>query len=92
MRIDVKGTVIPDNYAWIYDYFDEPYVSPGKIHAALEEAAGEDIDIDINSGGGEGLLDHGHHLLLNGTCGNLKHGKRELFSVFVKNLNRCGLG
>ena len=53
MRIDVKGTVIPDTYAWIYDIFDEPYVSPSKVHAALEEAAGEDIDIDINSGGGD---------------------------------------
>ena len=53
MRIDVKGTVIPDNYAWIYDLFDEPYISPGKIHAALEEAAGDDIDLDINSAGGD---------------------------------------
>lgn len=53
MRIDVKGVVIPDNYAWIYDIFEEPYVSPGKVHAALEEANGEDIDIDINSGGGD---------------------------------------
>lgn len=53
MRIDVKGAVIPDRYAWIYDLFGEPYVSPGKVHAALEEADGEDIDIDINSGGGD---------------------------------------
>lgn len=53
MRINVKGTVIPDEYSWIYDFFEEPYVSPGKVHAALEEAAGEDVDIDINSGGGD---------------------------------------
>lgn len=53
MRIDVKGTVIPNSYAWIYDLFGEPYVSPGKVHAVLEEANGEDIDVDINSGGGD---------------------------------------
>lgn len=53
MKINVKGTVIPDVYAWIYDYFEEPYVSPSKIHDALEEAEGEDVDIYINSGGGD---------------------------------------
>lgn len=53
MKINVKGTVIPDVYAWIYDYFKEPYVSPSKVHDALEEAGGEDVDIYINSGGGD---------------------------------------
>lgn len=53
MKINVKGTVIPDAYAWIYDYFEEPYVSPSKVHDALEEAGGEDVDIYINSGGGD---------------------------------------
>ena len=53
MKINVKGTVISDAYAWIYDYFEEPYVSPSKVHDALEEAGGEDVDIYINSGGGD---------------------------------------
>ncbi|MBQ7677142.1 MAG: Clp protease ClpP, partial [Lachnospiraceae bacterium] len=53
MKINVKGTVIPDTYAWIYDYFEEPYVSPSIVHDALEEAEGEDVDIYINSGGGD---------------------------------------
>ena len=53
MKINVKGTVISDAYAWIYDYFKEPYVSPSKVHDALEEAGGEDVDIYINSGGGD---------------------------------------
>lgn len=52
MRIDVKGTVVSDSDAWLYDYFEEPYVSPGKVHAALEEAGGDFVDIDINSCGG----------------------------------------
>ena len=53
MKINVKGTVISDAYACIYDYFEEPYVSPSKVHDALEEAGGEDVDIYINSGGGD---------------------------------------
>lgn len=53
MKINVKGTVIPDEYAWIYDWFGEPYVSPSAVNAALEEADGEDVDVYINSGGGD---------------------------------------
>lgn len=53
MKINVKGTVIPDDYAWIYDWFGEPYVSPSVVNTALEEADGEDVDVYINSGGGD---------------------------------------
>lgn len=53
MRIDVKGTIISDDIAWIYDLFGESYTSPAKIHEALNEANGEDVDIDINSYGGD---------------------------------------
>jgi len=52
MRINVKGTIISDDEAWIYDYFGEDYISPSKVHAALEEANGEIVDVDINSCGG----------------------------------------
>ena len=53
MKIDVKGAIVPDSDGWIYDWFGETYCSPGKVHAALDEANGEDVDIDINSGGGD---------------------------------------
>lgn len=53
MKIDIKGAIVPDSDGWIYDWFGESYCSPGKVHAALEEAAGEDVDIDISSGGGD---------------------------------------
>lgn len=71
MRIDVKGTVIPDEYGWIYDIFDEPYVSPGKVHAALEEADGEDIDVDINSGGGDVFAGSEIYEAIRGYSGNV---------------------
>ena len=53
MKIDVKGAIVPDSDGWIYDWFGETYCSPSKVHAALDEANGEDVDIDINSGGGD---------------------------------------
>lgn len=54
MKINVKGAIISDDIAWIYDWFGEDYVSPKKVRDAIAEAAdGEDLDIDINSGGGD---------------------------------------
>ena len=53
MKIDVKGVIIPNEDAWIYDWFEIENVCPAKVEKGLEEAAGEDVDIYINSGGGD---------------------------------------
>lgn len=53
MKIDIKGAIVSNDDAWIYDWFDETYTSPKNVSAALEEANGEDVDIEINSGGGD---------------------------------------
>lgn len=51
--IDVKGTIVSDDDGWIYDYFGIENTSPSKINAALKEAAGDDVVIRVNSGGGD---------------------------------------
>lgn len=53
MKIDIKGAIVPNDDAWVYDWFGETYTSPKNVSAALEEANGEDVDIEINSGGGD---------------------------------------
>lgn len=53
MKIDIKGAIVPNDDAWIYDWFGETCTSPKNVSAALEEANGEDVDIEINSGGGD---------------------------------------
>lgn len=53
MRINIKGPIISDDQTWIYDFFGEDYTAPQQIHDALAEADGDDVDIDINSGGGD---------------------------------------
>ena len=53
MKIEVRGAIVSDDIAWIYDWFGEDYTSPKKVRDAIAEADGEDIDIDINSGGGD---------------------------------------
>lgn len=51
--INVKGTVVSDDDAWIYNWFGIEAVSPSAISAALAEADGDDVVIRINSNGGD---------------------------------------
>lgn len=53
MRIDIKGSIIPDNDAWIYDWFEIPFTCPKAVNEAILKANGEALDIYINSGGGD---------------------------------------
>ncbi|MBT2717542.1 head maturation protease, ClpP-related [Bacillus sp. ISL-57] len=52
MKISVKGPIISSNEQWIYDWFGIEATSPKKVSDQLSKLSGEDIDIDINSGGG----------------------------------------
>lgn len=51
--INVKGTVVSDDDAWVYNWFGIEAVSPSAISAALAEANGDDVVIRINSNGGD---------------------------------------
>ncbi|MGX5527038.1 head maturation protease, ClpP-related [Bacillus toyonensis] len=52
VKIDVKGPIISNDEAWIYDWFEMDATSPGKISKALDEANGNDLVVSINSPGG----------------------------------------
>ena len=52
VKIDVKGPIISNDEAWIYDWFEMDATSPGKISKALDNANGEDLIVSINSPGG----------------------------------------
>lgn len=51
-KIMVKGPIIDDSHQRFYDWFGISATSPGKISDGLTEANGDDIEIEINSGGG----------------------------------------
>lgn len=53
MKIDVKGVIVSNDDKPIYDLFDMEATSPSIITNALEQANGDDIEITINSGGGD---------------------------------------
>lgn len=52
VKINVKGPVISNDYAWLYKWLEMDCCCPKDIETALEEAAGDDVCIEINSPGG----------------------------------------
>jgi ATP-dependent protease ClpP protease subunit len=55
MKINVKGTIIPNDDQWVYDLFKIDAISPAKVLKGITAAAekGELLEVDINSGGGD---------------------------------------
>ena len=53
MKINVKGNIVRNDSKWIYDWLGIEATSPNDIIAALDKANGEDVEIDINSNGGD---------------------------------------
>ncbi len=52
MRIDVKGPIISNDEAWIYEWFEIEATCPKTVTSKLLEANGEDVTVYINSPGG----------------------------------------
>jgi len=52
VKINIKGPIIPSSQQWIYDWFGMEAASPQKVNDLIEKANGEDLDVEINSGGG----------------------------------------
>ena len=53
MDVNIKGTVISSDEAWIYDYFGIESANPKAVNNAIAKANGEKLDVYINSGGGD---------------------------------------
>ena len=51
--INIKGTIVSNDDKWIYEYLGYDATCPNDIAKELDEAAGDDIVIKINSGGGD---------------------------------------
>lgn len=54
MRIlNIKGVIVSNDDKWIYDLFDVEAVSPNDVINAIDEANGEELEVVINSPGGD---------------------------------------
>lgn len=54
MRVDIKGSIIPNNSKWLYDWFEMDATCPRDIEKAITDCPpGEKLEVYINSPGGE---------------------------------------
>lgn len=51
-KINVKGPIIPSSYQRVYDWFGIEATSPKRVNELIDEANGDDLEVEINSGGG----------------------------------------
>lgn len=51
-KVNIKGPIISNSDAWIYEWFGIEATSPNTVNKVLSEANGEEIEVEINSGGG----------------------------------------
>lgn len=52
-KINIRGSMIPNSYAWYYDFFGEEYTCPKSVQDVLNQAnLGDEIEVFINSPGG----------------------------------------
>jgi len=52
VKVKIKGPIVSNSDAWIYEWFGIEATSPGMVDKAIEKAGGEDLEVEINSGGG----------------------------------------
>ena len=51
-KINIKGPIISNDDAWVYEYFGIEATSPNLVSKAIDEAQGDELEVEINSGGG----------------------------------------
>lgn len=72
MKIKIHGVIVSNDDKLVYDWFEMDAVSPEDIEEQLEIAAGEDIDVEINSVGGNVLAGSEIYTMLRDYIGGVK--------------------
>lgn len=52
-KIAIKGTIVSDSDKWVYDWLGISATCPLDVHNIINDANGEDLEVEINSGGGD---------------------------------------
>ena len=51
-KIKIKGVIISNSQKWIYDWFEMDATCPNDVSKVLDTLNNEEVEIEINSGGG----------------------------------------
>jgi ATP-dependent protease ClpP protease subunit len=70
VKIKIKGVIVSNDWKEVYDWFGIENTSPKDIETQLEQANGEDIEVEINSGGGDVFAGSEIYTLLKQYAGN----------------------
>lgn len=75
MNITLNGYVVSDEDQWLYDWFEISAFSPGIVRRAVQDnPAGEDLVLEINSGGGSVFAGFEMYSILRGAkCRTVAH-------------------
>lgn len=71
-RIDIRGAIVPDDDLWIYDWFGMEATAPRNVRQVLQTAGGADVEVVINSGGGDVMAGTEIYTLLREYAGKVK--------------------
>ncbi|WP_129045013.1 head maturation protease, ClpP-related [Companilactobacillus metriopterae] len=70
-KLQINGAVVSNDYGMMYDFFGMDYTSPAKVQDFLNESDTEDIEIVINSGGGDVFAGSEIYSMLKDYSGNV---------------------
>ena len=70
-KIKIKGVIVPNDDKWIYDWFEMDSTCPREVEKEVEKANGEDLEVIINSPGGDVFSGSEIYTLLKDYNGNV---------------------
>lgn len=80
MKVKIKGDIISNDYKWIYDWLEWESCCPGDVEKAITASAdGEELEVEISSGGGEIIAGSEIYSMLRGY-------KKGSLNIFVSGL------
>lgn len=53
MKIPIKGVIVSNDEKWIYEFFDMEATTPKDVNEILDKANGEQLEVVVNSPGGD---------------------------------------
>jgi ATP-dependent protease ClpP protease subunit len=71
VKINIKGVIIPNDDKWIYEWFEMDSTCPREVENEVEKANGEDLEVIINSPGGDVFSGSEIYTLLKDYSGNV---------------------
>lgn len=91
-KIEVKGTIVADDDKWIYEWFGFAATCPKDVQTVIQEANGEDLEVEINSGGGDVVAGNEIYTALRRYKGNVTiiiSGMAASAASYIATARRC---